>query len=107
MRDHHGPRHVVGRLVGPCYVLTDGRHLLGSLGLGHRGDARGADGRGHTVQVGHPLPRVFQESRLGLVLFLLTVHHVEGPLVRPENHALLGVHVVRGSVHHLCRLILF
>ena len=91
MRDHHGPRHVVGRLVGPCYVLTDGRHLLGSLGEDGLGDPRGADGRRNTGEVSHLLSSVLYVDRLGVPRLLFTSHGVEGTVDRPEYHAPLRV----------------
>jgi len=100
-RDHRRPRHAVGRLVHLGDVLPDARHHLRTLGRGLLGDARGANGRGDTGEVGHLLTSVFHVDRLGVHSLFTVRRGVEGALGRPEDDALLGVHVVRGGVHCL------
>jgi hypothetical protein len=92
------PHHVVRGLVGLGDVPPDTRHHLGPLGHGLLGEARGADGRGDTGEVGHLFAGVFQVDRLGVRCLLPVGRGVELFTVC-ENYALLGVHVIRGSVH--------
>ena len=74
------------------------RHHLRTLGRGLLGDARGTDGRGDTVEIGHLLTSVLYVDRLGVLRLLTVGRGVEDTVGRHENHALLGVHVVCGSV---------
>ena len=90
-RRHRRPVHSTRGFVCLLYAPPDLRHHLGSLREDRLGDARGADGRGDTGEVGHLLTSFFHVDRLGVHRLLTVGRGVEAGVGHPENHALLGV----------------